>query len=131
MRADLVGTRAEVVVGVTPTGELAALQPTTGVVVFLTSSCLACREVWSALADPGDDDVALAAAVTPDPSLEDRRAVAALAPAGAPVVMSTAAWQRYGVQASPWAAVVVGGLIVAEGPVAGWAEVAAMVRGGR
>ncbi len=120
-------------VGVAPTGELSALQPADGAVVFLTSSCLACREVWSALRTgaAAGAGVTVAAVVTPDASLEDRSAVAALAPPGLPVVMSTSAWLAYAAGASPWVAVVMGGLVAAEGPADGWDDVVALVHGDR
>lgn len=99
-----------------------------GLVVFLTSSCLACRDVWAALAH--DRSAVLPVqAVTPDPTLEDARAVAALTPPGLRVVMSTAAWQAYGASGSPWVAVVTRGVVTAEGPAAGWPDVLALAAG--
>lgn len=129
-RTSPVGTSAPVVAGVTPDGQLLALQPGEGVVLFLTSSCLACRTLWAALADgaPDADGVTVAAVVTPD-ALEDRRALAALAPPGIPVVMSTAAWQAYAAAGSPWVALLLGGLVAAEGPAEDWDDVVDLARG--
>jgi hypothetical protein len=128
-----VGTQAPVVVGVSPTGELSALQPQDGAVIFLTSSCLACRDVWDALGrdDAGTAALKVAAVVTPDATLESRDTVAALAPAGMPTVMSTASWQSYAAAGSPWVAVVMAGLVVAEGSATGWDDLVALVRGDR
>lgn len=111
-RAPLVGRAAPPIEGVAPDGEPAGAAGD-GRVVFLTSSCLACRDLWPTLGRPGADVVA---AVTPDPTLEDAAAVAALAPAGVPVVMSTAAWLAWRAGPAPWVAEVRGGVVVAEGP---------------
>ena len=123
------GTRAEVVAGVSPDGDLAALVPSSGVVVFLTSSCLACRDVWGALGDGRASGLQVAAVVTPDAAMENVRAVRKLAPPAVPVVMSSAAWHAYGVSVSPWVVVVIGGLVVAEGRADGWEAMAAIARG--
>jgi hypothetical protein len=97
-----------------------------GLVVFLTSSCLACREIWAALGAaaplPGSPPVTI---VTPDPTLEDRRAVAALTPPGHLVLMRSAVWHAYRVTGSPWVVLVRDGTVVAEGPAAGWADLVA------
>ena len=76
---------------------------------FLTSSCRPCREVWRRLAPP---DVA----VTPDPATESRRKVAALAPPGVVVVMSSAAWLEYRPGPAPWRVILVDGVVAASGP---------------
>lgn len=78
------------------------------VLYFLTSSCRPCRSVWPALG-PGD------VAVTPDPSTEDRSAVAALAPEGTIVVMSSQAWFTFRAGPAPWRVVVVDGAAVEAG----------------
>ena len=105
--------------------EGAGTQPD-GLIVFLTSSCLACREIWAALGSaaplPGSPQVTI---VTPDPTLEDRRAVAALSPPGRTVLMRTAAWHTYRVTGSPWVVLVRDGIVAAEGPATGWADVVA------
>lgn len=114
-RLAMLGAAAPAIEGVVPEG----------LVVFLTSSCLACREVWAALAE-GPSVLGPVQAVTPDPTLEDARAVAALTPPGVRVVMSTAAWGAYGASGAPWVAVVTGGIVTAEGPAAGWPDVVAL-----
>jgi hypothetical protein len=54
--------------------------------------------------------------------------VAALAPAGADVLMSSEAWHACGVTAAPWYVVVAGGVVVAEGPApASWKKVEALL----
>ena len=97
--------------------------------LFMTSGCLACREVWTALGDGRGEELAgrpAVVVVTPDPTLEDARAVAALAAAGLEVVMSTEAWQAYRAGPSPWVALVRNGTVVAEGPAGGWQDVTSL-----
>jgi hypothetical protein len=76
---------------------------------FLTSSCKPCRAVWPVL---GEGDVA----VTPSPATESRRKVAALAPPGSIVVMSSDVWFAFGPGPAPWRVVVDGGRVVEAGP---------------
>jgi hypothetical protein len=66
--------------------------------------------------------------VTPSPSTESARDVAALAPDGIDVLMSSEAWHAFGVTGAPWFVVAEGGVIVAEGaaPEAA-AEIAALI----
>jgi len=91
------------------------------VLLFLTSSCSGCRPLWAGPGSRWPDKVLL---VTPSPSTENAREVAALAPAGCDVLMSSEAWHAFGVTAAPWFAVVAGGLITAEGAApAAWAQV--------
>jgi hypothetical protein len=122
---------------------------------FLTSSCHGCREVWDGFrarsgtgpagrktagaggepppgARPwshgatGEVPVIL---VTPSPSTESARQVAALAPAGMEVLMSSEAWHAYGVTAAPWYVVVASGVVEAEGPApASWKKVEALLQ---
>lgn len=80
----------------------------THVVWFLTSSCRPCHDVWPSLG-PGD------VAVTPDPSTESRRKVAALAPPGTTVVMSSDAWFSFRPGPAPWRLVVRDGRVVESG----------------
>jgi hypothetical protein len=99
------------------------------VLLFLTSSCDGCRQLWeAATGTAADGDVIL---VTPSPSTESAKDVARLAPAGGEVVMSSEAWHAFGVTAAPWFAVVADGLIAAEGAApATWEQVAALASGG-
>ena len=82
-----------------------------GRLLFLTSSCVGCRPVWSGL---GAERSAVLV-VTPSPSTESARLVAELAPAGVQVVMSSEGWHAYGVTLAPWAVEIAGGTVVAEG----------------
>jgi len=133
-RPSLVGVAAPPVRGVDPGGRpvAAAVEGGAWVLVFLTSSCLGCRDVWSALAAGAARELPRSrlALITPDATLEDRRTVASLAPPGAVVVMSTAAWTGWSAAASPWVAVSSDGVVVAEGPVDEWAGTVELARAG-
>lgn len=92
---------------------------------FLTSGCLTCRSFWDSLAGPVEVAGARIVIVTKDPSEESESAIAGLAPAGVPVVMSTSAWNAYAVEVAPYFVLVDGqaGVVVGEGAAAGWEQV--------
>jgi hypothetical protein len=133
-RRGLVGSPAPAVSGVDPAGA-----PSVGtwgpgrrtLVAFLTAGCGTCRPFWAGLSagamGPGVDVVV----VTPSPSTESRRGVAALAGPGATVTMSSEAWTDYAVRGAPWFAVVVDGTVRAEGTAGSWEELRRLVSGGR
>ncbi len=125
------GTAAPELAGVSPAGDPVRIETGAGtrlVVAFLTSTCTTCGTFWAALGvDRSGATGALTPSpalvvVTPDPTTEDRRAVAGLAPASAPVVMSTDGWVSWGVFGSPFFVVVADGMIVAEGVASDWEE---------
>lgn len=80
--------------------------------VFLSTGCHGCLQIWEALADPVGTGLAtdeLVVAITRDPGQEDLGALHSLVPGEAPVVMSSAAWAAYRVQGPPFFALVDGG----------------------
>ncbi len=98
-----------------------AMAGRTAILVFLTSTCRECRPVWQggtaavaagARGAPGETVL-----ITPDPSTESRRSVAALAPADLTTVMSSAAWHAYGVTGAPWVVTVAGGVVTGSRPL--------------
>lgn len=100
------------ITGPAPDGSVTTVDLATGrhVLLFLTSSCRPCREVWASLpADPG------IVVVTPGPSTESRRKVAELAPPTTTVVMSSEAWFAFSAGPAPWRVVVDGGRVVSAG----------------
>src|SRR4051812_29013456 len=128
-------TPAYDVVGVTPFDEAAAIavvgQPGRTLVAFLSSGCLTCGGFWRAFAG---GRVTLPPAtrlviVTKSPAEESESAVRDLAPAGLPVVMSSAAWEDYGVPGSPYFVLVDGpsGRVVGEGAATGWQQVSELM----
>lgn len=133
-RPPRLGWPAPPIEGVTPDGDPIRVETGSGarlVAAFLTSSCEGCEVFWQPLAHGSDGQPASdLVVVTPDPTTEDRRAVATLAPPGRTVVMSTASWFDYGVRGSPWFAVVADGAICAEASAHTWAEILALLPAG-
>jgi hypothetical protein len=100
----------------------------TTLLAFLSSSCLTCREFWTAFAHapdlPGHDTRLVV--VTQGPEAESPSAVAGLASGDLTVVMSSAAWTDYAVPVSPYFLLVDGpsGAVLGEGAAASWDKVA-------
>lgn len=92
---------------------------------FLTTGCLTCRGFWDSLHGPVDVAGARIVIVTKDRTDESESSVAELAPASVPVVMSSAAWEAYGVEVAPYFVLVDGarGAVVGEGAAASWDQV--------
>jgi hypothetical protein len=112
--------------GVTPSGDaIVASMATSGLTLlaFLSSGCASCAGFWAALADPAK--LALlptgirVVVVTKGPEWESPEAIAAKAPRGTPVVMSTDAWGAYEVPGSPYFAQVADLVHRAEGDAHG------------
>ncbi len=72
--------------------------------VFLSSDCQGCVDLWRGLGDLllTEDRSISAVIVTHGPRFEACEAVARLAPPDVPVIMSEAAWQVYGVLGAPF-----------------------------
>lgn len=82
-------------------------------VVFLSSGCHGCREIWQALENPvksGLVEEESIVVITRDAGEEDVDALRRLATGSVPVVMSTATWSLYRVQGPPFFALVDGRL---------------------
>ncbi|MGP0032001.1 MAG: hypothetical protein ACLPVF_16035 [Acidimicrobiales bacterium] len=101
--------------------------------VFLSSSCLGCRDFWDGT---GELRAALprvrVVVVTRGPDEEDAAAVGALAaqmpPGSAEVVMSSAAYADYGVGGPPFFALAIGAEVRTEGVAWGVGDTADVVR---
>ena len=117
--------------GSSPSGEM--LQHSFGegwtVLVFLSTTCEGCTELWAAFSDPtrcaaGTDVATLVVAR----ATESREAVAALS-AGSGVVMSDGAWSDYRVEGGPFFVLVDGtdGRVLAEGVAWSVEQIAAAV----
>jgi hypothetical protein len=127
-------------VGVDPSGAPRSVRIEAGAepvcVLFLSSSCQGCRDLWEgmgalgrALGPPGVRVVV----VTRGPEVEDAAAVARLAGSGGvggatEVVMSSQAYLDYGVAGPPFYAVTVGREVRTEGLAWGVSETAEAVR---
>src|SRR5206468_3243279 len=92
---------------------------------------LTCADFWSLFAD--DDLVVPASArlviVTKGPAHESASRIAALAPAGRPVVMSSDAWDGYEVPVVPFFVLVDGpaGRIIGSGAASTWQQASSLI----
>ncbi len=102
----------------------------TTLLAFLSTGCQACRPFWD-----GPGDLALPGAdprlvfVTKGPEAESQAAVAALAAGDIPLVMSSDAFARYTVPATPYFVLVDGrsGRITGEGTATTWTQLAGLL----
>lgn len=130
------GTPAHDVAGVSP-GEEATLVSVVSsghdtLLAFLSSGCLTCHTFWDALAVEADRGLPAGTrlvVVTKGAELESESSVRELAPAGVAVVMSTQAWDDYGVPGSPYFVHVDGaaGRVSGEGSATAWEQVVRLV----
>lgn len=123
--------------GATPTslvgqsldGELVAL-PLVGrgdtLIAFLSSGCTTCQDFWRVFRQgvteiPGDARLVV---VTRGPDEESPAELEQHAPAGLPMVLSSEAWDGFGVPGSPYFAYLDGaGRVVGEGSAGSWPQV--------
>lgn len=133
--ADVTGTVAGDISGRTPDDE-AALVSVSGehhtLLAFLSSGCLTCQNFWDAFASPatlGLPEGIRLVVVTKGAGMESESAVRGLAPPAQPVVMSTQAWDDYGVPGSPYFVLVDGpaGRVAGEGSATAWEQVVRLV----
>lgn len=118
--------------GPTPNGDAVTLElgatgsPPT-LLAFLTSGCSTCAGFWETLGETRLPPEIQTVIVTHGAERERPRRLASLAPAGVPVVMSSRAWEDYGVPGSPYF-VLVAGEVLGEGAATSWAALASLVR---
>ena len=100
--------------------------------VFLSTTCLTCREFWTAFADqsldvPGRARVVL---VTRGSEAESPSTVRKLAPQSVHTVMSTETWNAYNVPGAPYFVLVDGGrgAVIGEGMATSWERVQELMR---
>jgi len=123
------------VVGTTLEGDAVKIAvagaPGSTLLAFLSSGCIGCGAFWEALGDgpevPGGARVVI---VTKDTELESPSKLLELAPDGVPLVMSSDAWERYGVAGSPYFVLVDGpsSAVRGEGTATSWPQVASLLR---
>jgi hypothetical protein len=122
--------RAAPIAGTTPDGDAikldfdGATEPT--LLAFLSSGCASCGEFWETLAQPLLAEHVQTVIVTHGPDRERRARLRSLAPDGVPVVMSSQAWDEYGVPGSPYF-VLVDGAIAGEGVATTWPALSSLV----
>ncbi len=126
---ELLGMGAVDLVGTDPHGDAVAVGVTGSshrtLLAFLTSGCATCRGFWSAFASGVElpaQDIRLVV-VTKGEEAESPSTVAELAPRDVQVVMSSDAWEDYGVPVAPYFALVDGGEVVGEGAAGTWPQV--------
>jgi hypothetical protein len=117
--------------GPTPNGDALTLdfavvgsRPT--LLAFLTSGCSTCSGFWDTLGERRLPPEIQTVIVTHGVERERPRRLAALAPAGVPVVMSSAAWEDYAVPGAPYF-VLVDGAVLGEGAATSWQALASLV----
>jgi hypothetical protein len=98
--------------------------------LFLSSQCHGCIDLWEGV-DALREAIPAGVRIfflTKSPEVEDAAAVAALAPTGAEVIMSSRAYGDYLVAGPPFLAVVAGGKVQTEGVAWGIEETARATR---
>ena len=135
--ADVTGSRAVDLVGTSPAQETALVSVVGAghdtLLAFLSSGCSTCQDFWDAFGSPADLGLPPATrlvVVTQDPDTESETTVRRLAPARVPVLMSTSAWEDYGVPGSPYFVLVDGaaGRVAGEGSASSWDQVVRLCR---
>lgn len=121
--------------GVGLTGEIISLRTqgtgTDTVLVFLSSGCTGCTGFWEDFAQRREMSLAgRVLVVTKGPDAESIGLLRELCPAGVDLVMSSRAWEDYGVPGSPYVVVVDGdsGRIKGEGSGTSLTQVSGLVR---
>ena len=95
---------------------------------FLSSGCSVCGSFWERSGERRLPDGVQTVVVTHGPERESPSRLRSLAPAGVPVVMSSAAWSDYRVPGSPYF-VLVQGDIRGEGSATSWEGLVSLVSG--
>jgi hypothetical protein len=135
--ADRDAAPAEDIGGTTLAGEPVKLAPAGGgrssLIAFLSSGCSTCGAFWKAFSGDLTETLPAGArliAVTKDSNHESPSRLRELAPPHVPVVMSSAAWDAYGVPMTPYFVYVDGasGRIAGEGTAEAWPQVASLLR---
>jgi hypothetical protein len=129
-------TEAVAISGETLNGQRAHLAFEAGgkntLLAFLSSSCMTCLGFWEQFqsshrpAMPGDAQLII---VTKDARYESPSKLADLAPDDVAVLMSSAAWEAYGVPAAPYFVYIggVSGLVHGEGAAVSWPQVESLL----
>jgi len=123
---DVTGTDAD---GATQHIAVAGVEHKT-LLVFLSTTCLTCRDFWTAFADsslevPGRARVVI---VTRGAEAESPSSVRRLAPRTVHTVMSTETWHAYNVPGAPYFILVDRGQVIGEGTATAWDRVQELMR---
>lgn len=128
-------SRAHDVAGSTLEGDQVVVSAASGsdtLFAFLSTGCLTCQGFWDGLQPhareplPGETRVVV---VVKDPAFESPSRLAKLAPPDVPVIQSSAAWEDFGVQMSPYFCFVDGatGEVRSEGAAMTWQQVSSLL----
>ncbi len=134
---DALGRVAGDIVGPTPQGDAVVLSMAVGdsptLIAFLSTGCMTCRGFWEDMSPQrsGAAEGTRTVIVTQGQEAESPSVVADLASDGIPVVMSTDAWEAYGIPIAPYFVLVERGLVVGEGAAAGWDQVRGLLERAR
>jgi hypothetical protein len=124
------------IAGSTLDGGSLKVSPTAGqstLLAFLSSGCLTCQAFWQDLSGAVREVLPLDArivVVTKDRNHESPSRLRTLWTADVPLVMSSRAWDDYGVETSPYFIFVDGhaGRVVSEGSATSWGQVLSLLR---
>jgi hypothetical protein len=130
-----IASRAHDVMGSTLDGDQVVVSAASGsdtLFAFLSTGCLTCQGFWDGLRPgareplPGDTRVVV---VVKEPAFESPSRLAKLAPPDVPVIQSSAAWEDFGVQMSPYFCFVDGttGAVRSEGAAMTWQQVSSLL----
>jgi hypothetical protein len=130
-----IASRAHDVMGSTLDGDQVVVSAASGsdtLFAFLSTGCLTCQGFWDGLQPgareplPGGTRVVV---VVKDPAFESPSRLAKLAPPDVPVIQSSAAWEDFGVQMSPYFCFVDGttGAVRSEGAAMTWQQVSSLL----
>jgi hypothetical protein len=115
--------------GVTLTGDAVklAFHETPTLLAFLSSGCASCGGFWEKLGDSRPAAGVRTVIVTRGSDREQPARLRSLAPEAVPVVMSSQAWEDYGVPGTPYFVLVEDGAISGEGVATTWSALASLV----
>jgi hypothetical protein len=122
------------IAGETPSGEALKLSVRGSrdtLVAFLSSGCLTCLGLWEGMRDDREPlpEGARLVVVTKGRDRESPSRLRELSPPGVPVVMSTEAWESYGIAMSPYFVYVDrAGAVRSEGAASSWEQVRSLLR---
>jgi hypothetical protein len=125
------GAAAPALAGATPAGDAVKLAFDGGasaptLLAFLTSGCSSCAGFWDGLGEDRLPHGVQPVIVTHGRERESPSRLRKLMPADVPVVMSSQAWEDYGVPGSPYF-VLVDGAVRGEGVATAWPALASLV----
>ena len=124
-----VHTAASELAGVTLTGDAVklAFHGTPTLLAFLSSGCVSCGAFWEKLGDSRPAPELRTVIVTRGADREQPAKLRRLAPDAVPVVMSSQAWEDYGVPGTPYFVLVEDGAIRGEGVATTWSALASLL----